>query len=186
MEWNGNDVINDYGMPTPRIDRKLCSFGGISNTQRTQTMRTKLANGHNLEHIIQYRNLYNMTEHNTHRMNFVMEIVCACLFIISMFQSLSAMHSLQFRMHNVQSKHVNNSINLCWCLFLSLSPPSLSLSPTRRVYERFKLCIVEIYSIVNRFRTSNAHLSMVIGCPLNCGIIIPVRFRSFSIEFSII
>lgn len=20
MEWNGNDVINDYGMPTPRID----------------------------------------------------------------------------------------------------------------------------------------------------------------------
>lgn len=59
------------------------------------------------------------------------------------------------RIHNVQSKHVNNSINLllpvclpdshCVCVWVSASTLN---------------CIVEIYLIVNRFRQHRTHISV--------------------------
>lgn len=95
---------------------------------------------------------------------------CACVYLFHVSIAVPCTRIVQLRMHNVQSKHVNNSINL-------LLPPPVCVC----VYMSILNCIVEIYLIVNRFRTSNAHYYTRL--PLRCGTYTIPVFRSFSIEF---
>lgn len=97
---------------------------------------------------------------HTYRINFVkMKMawvrVCArpfaCLFIFHV-SIATAVHSSQLRMHNVQSKHVNNSIN-----FVAECVRASTVN-----------CIVEIYLIVNRLRTSNTHNKCMRGARVDC------------------